>query len=1223
MPTREIKTKLVLDGERDYAAGLARSYKNVSQLGRELKLTSIRFMDNADSMEANKAKAEVLRREIAAQEELIRSLSDRIKYADTAYEGNTEAQELYAQKIDKAMRALGKMQSELATAEGAMAGMGTASEKAATDLEKAEAATRDMGAAADAAKQTVEKLSGGFTVFKGVVSNLTSDALRRGADELKAFLQQGVRLASDLQEVDNVVSTAFKGSEADIKAFADSAAQQFGLSSLAAQNYAGKMGAALNAMGLKTKAADMSKTLTGLSGDLASFWNITADEANAKLFAGVISGEAEGLKSLGVVMTEANLKAFALSQGITKKTSAMTADEKVALRYQFVLNATQQAQGDFAKTSGSLANQMRIASLETENTQAAMGDKLAPAVNRVIGRFNTWMQGDYGKKVIASTAQAAGDFAEGALNTLGIALGWVVEHIEAIKTGAASIGIGFMAAKVTGFVMTMGGLVRTLLAASKAAGALNVVMAANPAVLVGLSVAALTAGVIALVSSYKTLDEKLAELKLNVPQTSVDAVTDGINAGIAAADKTHEVTVTINADTTGLKEQLDGFLGEDSGGGAKLTQKEYKAISRYVNDVVQPDIDRAKEQLAAQKADFKAALLAVVDDNGQSAFSETRADELASGLGAKTEELIGELEQYKTDYIALAKQIYKDGRTPTEEEIANLNLLLDQLGKVRVELNAAQDSATQVLKARAERVKGGQGTERDFGEALGYTKQLYANEAADRHAANEAAIAQYQTDIDTWNAALESGKLTAQETARTEQMLSKAKADMAAVFTADEQVDTGVFAAQQAEYQKLFDGMAKVNPDAAAALKQYATLHDQYRQFIDSLTSGEGFEPDEKKAMLTPENLKSYLGLDISQADIDAMFEDPASFDTQIDAYLMQMRAAMEEQIGQAEGLEGNPLLAYLQAMLDSGSLDELDVTTLDGSLAAALKTMDLIARGDAVGGDLVDGITAGIGKRANELTADDLTTLRDKVIEQTRAVFDSHSPAQVMVPVGEDITAGITAGMVDDTAQKSITAAAEAMEALFEGALDLRDAGASAITQFASGMQSRSATATTKAKGIAGMAKNAMSLYSSFYTVGQNNMQGFIDGLNSKLGSVTTTMNRLMNAAIQAAKDALGQRSPSRVFKSIGVYSAMGYEMGFDERMDAAERLVAERLKRTAVAPEWSVPDLRGSTSRSGEVKGGSVGITQNFYVGETSYAAQQREAARQFQRIARRVRG
>ena len=341
-----------------------------------------------------------------------------------------------------------------------------------------------------------------------------------------------------------------------------------------------------------------------------------------------------------------------------------------------------------------------------------------------------------------------------------------------------------------------------------------------------------------------------------------------------------------------------------------------------------------------------------------------------------------------------------------------------------------------------------------------------------------------------------------------------------------------------------------------------------------------------------------------------------------VDQYLLQMRAAMEKKILDAEGTADNPLMAYVQSMLDNGSLENLDMTTLDGTLADALKTIDLIGRGTGVGTDLVDGITAGIGKRAGELTSDDLTRLRDAVIAQTRTVFDSHSPARTMIPVGEDITAGLVAGMADDTALEGITEAAGALQALIAATLDLTDAGRDAAGAFADGLKGAGSTVTSKARAIALAAKSAMYQYSSFYSVGQNNMQGFIDGLNSKRGSITGAMDSLMKAAIQAAKEALDQHSPSRVFHEIGRYTAMGYEQGFAGRMEQVEGLVRDRLKRLATFPEGNALANVSADSRSA-AGGEGFHVTQNIYANETSYAGQQREAARQFRLIARRVRG
>lgn len=1239
---REIKTKLVLDGESEYRGGLEASYKTVGQLGRELKLTQARFLDNADSMEANKAKAEALRREIEAQKAVITSLSERIKYADGAYDGNTEAQELYAQKIDKAMRSLGRMEAELRTTESAMAGMESASHSASQSLdhvetsgkeasrgmEKVEASTKQAGEAALNAKRNVDQLSGGFTVLKGTMSNLVSGALRKGADILKEFLQDSVTTSKDLQEVDNVVSTAFGGMTADVKAFAETADTQFGLSSLAAQQYTGKLGAALNAIGLKDKAAEMSKTLTGLSGDLSSFWNMSADDAYSKVFSGVVSGETEGLKSLGVVMSETNLKAYALTLGMKTKYSAMSAAEKVELRYQYVLNATKQAQGDFAKTSTSLANQLRIAALEGENAQAVIGGKLAPSVKRVTSEFNTWMSSDYGKKLIAKTADEAGKLAEGSLKTLGNMLVWVLENTRELKIGAEAIGIGFLSAKVTGFVMSLTNAARVLMETSKSMGLLNAAMAANPAMVVGIAVAALTVGIIALASSYQSLDDKLKNLKLEVPQSSVDAVTTAINDGIAAADKNHEVIVTINADTQGLKEQLDGFLGSDSESGSNLSRKEFKGISKYVKEVVQPDIDAAKKEMGKQKADFQASLLSITDDNGNSVFSSERAAELADGLGTKTQGLIEALEGYKNDYVALAKEIYKDGRTPTEAEIENLNTLLDKIGEVRIKLNEAQDSATQVLKARAERVKSGQGNEKDFGEAVGYTQQTYSNKATDQHASNESAIAQLQSDIDDWNAALASGKLSAAETRETADDLKKAKKDMAAIFTADEKVDTQVFAEQQAELNKLFDGMAKSNPEAAAALANIASMRDHFisvQKLFDEVGNFDGnTDPTKIQGAIDKigELYKSLYGTELSDSQKADLSEN---FTLAAQDILTRAQANISTQIANSESsVKDNPLLAYLQTMLDTGSFDNLDVTKLDGGLENAFKAIDLVGRGTSVGNDLVNGITGGIATRAGELTAADLTSLRDAVIEKTRAVFDSHSPARVMYPIGEDVTAGITTGMTDDTAKTSMQAAADTILSTISEALDLTDAGSNAIASFVSGMQSKSATATARAKTIATSAKSAMYLYGSFYGIGQNNMQGFIDGLNSKKASVTGTMSTIMKAAIQAAKDALGQKSPSKVFRGIGIYTAVGYEQGFVEQMDNTERLVHDRMRRLATYPAVSASTGKAyGTDETPRASVAGVQVVQNIYANETSYVGQQREAEKRLLQIARKIGG
>ena len=155
-----------------------------------------------------------------------------------------------------------------------------------------------------------------------------------------------------------------------------------------AKKYTGTFGAMAKAFGFSESAAyDMGTTLTGLAGDVASFYNITQDEAYTKLKS-VFTGETESLKDLGVVMTQSALDAYALANGFGKTTSKMTEAEKVALRYAFVQNQLSTASGDFARTSGGWANQVRLLSLQFDSLKASIGQGLINAFLPVIKVIN-------------------------------------------------------------------------------------------------------------------------------------------------------------------------------------------------------------------------------------------------------------------------------------------------------------------------------------------------------------------------------------------------------------------------------------------------------------------------------------------------------------------------------------------------------------------------------------------------------------------------------------------------------------------------------------------------------------------------------------------------------------------------------------------------------------------------------------------------------------------
>lgn len=213
-----------------------------------------------------------------------------------------------------------------------------------------------------------------------------------GAFAIKKLVDFGkscIELGSDLSEVQNVVDVTFPHMSGQINQFAQNAAKQFGLSETMTKRFAGTFGAMAKAFGFGEKAAyDMSTALTGLSGDVASFYNISQDEAYTKLKS-VFTGETESLKDLGIVMTQAALDSYALANGFGKTTANMSEMEKVALRYQFVQNQLATAAGDFSRTSDGWANQVRILQLQFESLKATIGQGLINVLSPVIHVINT------------------------------------------------------------------------------------------------------------------------------------------------------------------------------------------------------------------------------------------------------------------------------------------------------------------------------------------------------------------------------------------------------------------------------------------------------------------------------------------------------------------------------------------------------------------------------------------------------------------------------------------------------------------------------------------------------------------------------------------------------------------------------------------------------------------------------------------------------------------
>ena len=209
----------------------------------------------------------------------------------------------------------------------------------------------------DAVDESTDNMGDSFSNFlKGVAKGIAAAGIGK---MLLDIGKASVSAASDLAEVQNVVDVTFGDSAAKIESWSKTAGKQFGLTETQAKRFTSTLGAMMKSAGMSgDKIVGMSTDLAGLAADMASFYNLDFETAFEKIRSG-ISGETEPLKQLGINMSVANLEAFALEKGIKKTFNSMSQGEQTMLRYQYLMKATADAQGDFARTADGFANASR------------------------------------------------------------------------------------------------------------------------------------------------------------------------------------------------------------------------------------------------------------------------------------------------------------------------------------------------------------------------------------------------------------------------------------------------------------------------------------------------------------------------------------------------------------------------------------------------------------------------------------------------------------------------------------------------------------------------------------------------------------------------------------------------------------------------------------------------------------------------------------------------
>lgn len=220
------------------------------------------------------------------------------------------------------------------------------------------------------------------------LGNMFVNGVNTVIDGVTGSISESIELASDLTETQNVVDVTFEDSASTINKWAQEALNAYGITETKAKQYSSTLGAMLKSMGIADdQVLQMSMDMAGLAADMASFYNLDHDTAFEKIRSG-ISGENEPLKALGINMSVANLNAFALEKGMNKAFDKMSQAEQATLRYQYLLEATKDAQGDFARTGDSFSNEMRKLQTNLDRIKTEFGKGLLGVVTPAISLLN-------------------------------------------------------------------------------------------------------------------------------------------------------------------------------------------------------------------------------------------------------------------------------------------------------------------------------------------------------------------------------------------------------------------------------------------------------------------------------------------------------------------------------------------------------------------------------------------------------------------------------------------------------------------------------------------------------------------------------------------------------------------------------------------------------------------------------------------------------------------
>lgn len=727
--------------------------KGITDLNAGIKKIETSFQASAALMDDWSGSSEGLGKRIDSLNDKLELQKKKLDILRKAYEDEVAQNGASSKAAEELAKKMYQVQGEISKTQSNIEKYG----KALDDVtDKTKAMSKQLEKTGEQLEKAGSKISG---VGNALTIGVTTPVVAAGAAIYK--------YSSDLTEAENKTEAVFGNMTDSVNEWAKDSLNNFGMARSTAYDAVSLYGDMATSMGLTTKqAADMSMSLVELSADLSSFKNISLEQSQNALKS-IFTGETETLKNLGIIMTETQLKAYAMSKGFEKSYTEMSQAEKVQLRYQYVLESSANAIGDYGRTNGEAAGQMRLLPEALKELASSFKDNVEPAITPVITALNNAIVSfgkldDGTKNFIVTTALAVA------------ALGPLISIIGKGTTAAGKISkaIAFVTAALKKKTKATvedtaaesahaSSLDKTTASANKAGSSMSGIgSAAKSASPYIIAVATALAGITAYISKVKSeISESIAaEYNTKIKkaneahQNEIDNLTDEYNAYEETQNK------KIAAEEKYWDERINGL--EDSLAAQKKAidteMKLYEEAHEARMEQLEKERDLKLDNISAEESRLTAELQAQID--ALDALTEAEEAEKQKRENAeKLEELKKAIAQAKTyaEKVEAEKEYTEEVRRQEEEKTkaareeqkkqlqAQIEQIQTESENKRNQVNEEYNMAVQLEQDKYDMAQQG------FEQRLSALDTYIEDETARLTAAKDKKIAIMQEETDT------------------------------------------------------------------------------------------------------------------------------------------------------------------------------------------------------------------------------------------------------------------------------------------------------------------------------------------------------------------------------------------------------------------------------------------------------------------------------------------